>query len=492
MSHTPQEKILIGLKIRQLRTEASWSFEDLSKRSGVSISYLNEIEKGKKYPGPSNLLKIATALRVKVPDLTSGSLSKQMAPIGALIESNFLDELPFELFGISTQQVVEIMARAPERVHAFISAMLEIARNYSVRQENFFLAALRAYQEMHMNYFPDLEAEAKLFMEKHDLSTPGAAKSERLEEVLFDEFGCEVDEEGLAAYPELSELRSVYIPKKKVLMLQPELIEAQRAFQIAKELGFQVLKLKKRPLASSLLRVRSFDQVWNNYKAAYFAVSLLVPERAFVNDLRKFFNLSTWQPDALLQLMHRYRIGPEVFFQRFNVLSNDFDLRKVFFLRIIHHTETGRFEIDKELHLNRRHTPHSNGLNEYYCRRWEAIRLLNELHVSGNDKRMKAGAARMKFAEGAETYLTISVAKVGLPNPKRQVSIMIGIEVDDLLKKHVSWWNDPALPSTQVGVTCDRCSVKDCAERMAEPTLLLKQQKRKTIEDALKKLTGHD
>ncbi len=492
MSRTPQEKILVGLKIRQLRTEAGWSFEEMSRRSGVSVSYLNEIEKGKKYPGADNLHKIAKTFKLKAGQLTSGGLSKQMAPIGALIQSNFLDELPFELFGISTQQVVEIMARAPERVHAFISAMLEIARNYSVRQESFFMAALRAYQEMHMNYFPELEAEAHQFMVKHGLLQPGSAHSKRLEEVLYDEFGCEIDEDSLSAYPELKSLRSVYQPKKKTLLLQPELNEAQRAFQIAKEIGFQQLRLKKRPLASSLLRVQSFDQVWNNYKAAYFAVCLLVPERAFVDALRNFFHLPTWQPEALLQLMHRYRIGPEVFFQRFNVLSNDFDLRKVFFLRIIHHTESGRFEIDKELHLNRRHTPHSNGLHEHYCRRWIAIKLLIDLHNSGNDKRMKAGAARMRFAEGKEEYLCISVAKPGSPNPDRQVSIMIGIEIDALLKSHVHWWNDPDIPQTQVGVTCDRCPITDCAERLVEPSLLQRQLKRKKMEDALKKLTGND
>jgi XRE family transcriptional regulator, fatty acid utilization regulator len=487
MAHTPQEKILTGLKIRQHRQEAGWSFEEMSRKSGVSVSYLNEIEKGKKYPAAANLEKIAQAFGVTASELTSGSLGKQLAPIGALIESNFLDELPFELFGISTQQVVEIMARAPERVHAFISAMLEIARNYSVKQENFFLAALRAFQEMHMNYFPELEVEAKQFAEKHHLTQPGTSKSERLEELLFEEYHIEVDDQFLEAHPELWRLRSVFVPKKKTLLLQPELIEAQRAFQIAKEIGFQALKIKKRPLTSSLIRVNSFDQVWNNYRAAYFAVSLLVPERSFVQDLKVFFQLPTWQPDALLQLMQRYRVGPEVFFQRFNVLSNDFDLRKVFFLRIIRSTETGRCDIDKELHLNRRHTPHANGPNEHYCRRWVGIKLFQELNVP--DKRIAAGASRMKFAGSDDEYLCLSVAKVGLPNPDNQVSIMIGIEVDAFLKKQIAWWNDPSIPVTEVGMTCDRCAVQNCAERMAPPTLLERSKERKIIEESLRKIT---
>lgn len=489
MARTPQEKILTGLKIRQRRQEAGWGFEEMSRQTGVSVSYLNEIEKGKKFPGAANLARIAEAFGVEPQELTGGGLTKQLAPIGALIESNFLDELPFELFGISTQQVVEIMARAPERVHAFISAMLEIARNYSVRQENFFLAALRAYQEMHQNYFPELEKEAHAFMQKHKLTTPGSARPLRLEEILFEDYGVEIDEVELGAYPELRHLRSVYVPKEKKLLIQPELIEAQRAFQIAKEIGFQALKLKKRPLASSLVKVKSFDQVLNNYKAAYFAVCLLVPEEAFVEDLKTFFSLPTWQPDKLLQLMQRYRIGPEVVFQRFNVLSSYFNLRKVFFLRIIHHTETDRFEIDKELHLNRRHTPHSSGINELYCRRWVSMRLLHDLSQGGNERRIVSGAARMVFAEGAEEYLCISVAKVGLPNPNRQVSIMIGIELDGLLKKTVQWWDDPTIERMDVGLTCDQCSVANCAQRMAPPVALERAKERKKVEETLKKLT---
>jgi XRE family transcriptional regulator, fatty acid utilization regulator len=239
-----------------------------------------------------------------------------------------------------------------------------------------------------------------------------------------------------------------------------------------------------------LLKVNSFDQVLNNYTAAYFGVCLLVPKDPFVEDLKRFFALPTWQPEAFLQLMQRYRIGPEVIFQRFNVLSDYFDLRKVFFLRIIHHTESGSFEIDKELHLNRRHTPHSSGVNDLYCRRWVSMQLLQDLSQGDNERRIKAGAGRMRFADSAEEYLCISVAKLGLPNPSKQVSIMIGIEVDTLLKSTVLWLDDPAIQSAVVGVTCDRCAVANCDQRRAQPTTLDRIAARKKVEETLNKLTN--
>lgn len=55
MAKTQQQKIVLGLKVRQFRQERGWNFEELGKRTGISVSYLNEIEKGKKYPQSKNL-----------------------------------------------------------------------------------------------------------------------------------------------------------------------------------------------------------------------------------------------------------------------------------------------------------------------------------------------------------------------------------------------------------------------------------------------------
>ncbi|HAI38788.1 MAG TPA: DNA-binding protein, partial [Maribacter sp.] len=45
-------KLIFGLKLKQIRTEKDLSLFGLSKICGLSKSYLNEIEKGKKYPKP--------------------------------------------------------------------------------------------------------------------------------------------------------------------------------------------------------------------------------------------------------------------------------------------------------------------------------------------------------------------------------------------------------------------------------------------------------
>lgn len=494
MAKTQLQRIVLGLKVRQFRQERGWNFDELGRHAGISPSYLNEIEKGKKYPQPENLEKLAAALGITPEFLAAPELTKQYAPLGELLQSNFLNDLPLDFFGIEVQQVVEIIARAPDRVNAFVSALLEIARNYSLHNEHFYFAALRAYQELHVNYFADIEQVADAFVQQHNLPENGGVPADLLAQLLVTQYRYTIDEKGLDAHPELHSVRSVFHPRKRRLLLNSRLNERQRAFQLAKELGFNALRLKERPLASTLLRVRSFEEVLNNYKAAYFAVALLVNRRAFVHDLRDFFAQPTWSDRFLLDLLAKYQASPEVLFQRFNVLSLDFDLHKVFFLRFIHDTERDRFDMDKELHLNRRHQPHASGLDERYCRRWLSLSLLRDLQARqqqpGDETRLLAGVQRALFADTGEEYLCLAVAKPGYPTMGRNVSVTLGIQLDDRAREVIRFWDDPAIPRIRVNVTCERCGIADCAERAAPPVALQQREARKQVEDVLSRLTG--
>ncbi|MEM6805455.1 MAG: helix-turn-helix transcriptional regulator, partial [Bacteroidota bacterium] len=42
--------LIFGFKVRYLRQKFEYSYQELSKKTGLSTSYLNDIEKGKKYP----------------------------------------------------------------------------------------------------------------------------------------------------------------------------------------------------------------------------------------------------------------------------------------------------------------------------------------------------------------------------------------------------------------------------------------------------------
>lgn len=494
MAVTQQQRIIFGLKVRQFRMERGWNFEELAQRTGISISYLNEIEKGKKYPQANYRERLAEVLEVPYDFLVSPELTKEFAPLGELLHSKFLNELPLDLFGIGMQSLVEIIANDPAKVNAFISALLEIARVYALREEHFYFAALRAYQELRGNYFEEIELAAAEFVRNHALSENGGLTRQVLSEILEQEFQCSVNADGLGPYPMLHWLRSVYNPNSREILLNGRLNERQRCYQLAKELGFNVLNLNKRPLASNFLRVGSFEEVLNNYKAAYFAVAILVNRESFVRDIGDFFALPAWDAQVIAGLMAKYQASPEVFFQRFNVLTRDFGLDKVFFQRVVHHLDTDEFEMDKELHLNRRHQPHASGLGEHYCRRWLSTSLLRELQgfqaQSGQLEAPLIGVQKATFLTTGEEYLCIGIAKPGHPTPGRNVSVTLGVLLDDHAKSRIHFWNDPAIPSRTVNVTCQRCSINDCVERAAPPKMIIRREERRKMEEILQQLTS--
>ena len=93
-------RIIFGLKVKHLRKEKNLSLLELSDLTGISISYLNEIEKSKKYPKSDKIFKLAEVRGVNYDYLVSLKLEDKMKTISDLLQSDILSELPLELFGI--------------------------------------------------------------------------------------------------------------------------------------------------------------------------------------------------------------------------------------------------------------------------------------------------------------------------------------------------------------------------------------------------------
>jgi len=95
-------KAIFGLKLRQYREAKKFSTQELAAKAGVSASYINEIEKGKKYPKADKIMSLATALEVDYDEMVSLKLGKQLGQLSDLLKSNAFQEMPLELFGIKT------------------------------------------------------------------------------------------------------------------------------------------------------------------------------------------------------------------------------------------------------------------------------------------------------------------------------------------------------------------------------------------------------
>jgi len=60
---------LLGMNIKRFRVNSGLSQEELSEKASISVPFLGAIERGEKWPSPSNLAGIAQGLEVNPYDL---------------------------------------------------------------------------------------------------------------------------------------------------------------------------------------------------------------------------------------------------------------------------------------------------------------------------------------------------------------------------------------------------------------------------------------
>jgi hypothetical protein len=160
---------------------------------------------------------------------------------------------------------------------------------------------------------------------------------------------------------------------------------------------------------------------------------------------------------------------------------------------VIHNPHTGEYELDKEMHLERRHHPQGSGLGEHYCRRWISLTLLQDMEEL-NNKNERAevliGAQRSKYFGTEDEYVCFTIARRPAFFPQRNISVTIGFLVDKEMKAKIKWWNDPLIPRRIVNQTCERCTITDCKERAAPPVIAEQREQRQLIQDDLQRLMG--
>lgn len=480
-----------------MRLDRGLSVSELAQQSGLSVSYVTEIEKGRKYPKADKISALANAMQVDYDTLVSLKLSKKLEPISDLLRSKFLTEIPLELFGIDPSDLLELLAEAPAKVSAMIRTFMDIALSYNMSVERLYLTMLRSYQEMHDNYFPEIEAEAERFLNEFAPATAPTlyqpVGEALLTNLLKTRYDVHIEYFDPLSQPELVSLRSVFRPENKRLHLNMALSPEQRSFILAREVGFQYLNLKNRPYTYSWVEADSFEQILNNYKASYFAGAILIRRDVLVTRLTELFSRDTWSNDAFLQLITEFGSTPERFFYRLsNVLPSHFGIDQLFFYRFNHTAGQTSFQLTKEMHLSRQQGPRGI-VDEHFCRRWIAWTILQELQSLQQTKGFDGTLCRAQLSEYADSkqqYLIISVAHPFQPQFQQNISVSMCFAVNDALKRKMKFMNAPSdeIPFRVVNEACERCGIFDCRERVAAPVVLQKKRQFAGMKKAMENL----
>ena len=458
-------KLILGFKIKHLRTRGGIPYQELSGKTGLSVSYLNDIEKGKKYPKPDKIRALAEAFEIGYDDLVGTKSDKKLQPVIELLNSGFFKFFPSEEFGFNTEKLIDFFSNSPDRISAFISTILKMARSYQIEKEHFYRIALRSYQDMHDNYFPELEASSGELKKKKLSSIPTIQELKQ----LLKAYDVKLDEKALGSNKRLRQFRSYYSEEKNVLFLSDQLSSSQKRFLIAKEIGFQFLDLEERPYETNLNKEVSFEKLLNNFKASYFAACLLMSGDDLVADINQMALQTTWNPRLFYDLLKKYQVTSETLLQRFtNVLPKHFGIDDLFFIRLDNAKGLVNYRITKELHLSHLHQPYQNQLSEHLCHRWVSISSIKSL--SSQSKQHFVDAQISNYWQSKNSYFCISIAESGRFDNQNGSSITLGLAMNERLKGTFNFLKDPSLKQRTVHTTCETCSIEDCEHRVAPPS----------------------
>jgi predicted transcriptional regulator len=141
-------------------------------------------------------------------------------------------------------------------------------------------------------------------------------------------------------------------------------------------------------------------------------------------------------------------------------------------------------QILKELHLNQQQAPHANATNEHYCRRWIAIKNLENL--KGNEKITDAQISHYK--DSGLSYLVISTSQKNPFSDGTNRSYCLGILLNPNSLKKIKFAKSDSVKTANVGVTCETCSIADCEVRQAPPIRLEKENFNEEMKKAIAKI----
>ena len=111
----------LAKNIKTFRSNRNWSQADLAEKSGLSIVYLSDIERGNKWPYLNTLVKLANAFKVEVYELLK---PESILP---LTEASFLSK-----YSQYNEEIAAILAKSWETAEKQASkALTALKKHYS-------------------------------------------------------------------------------------------------------------------------------------------------------------------------------------------------------------------------------------------------------------------------------------------------------------------------------------------------------------------------
>ena len=458
MAGNSKRKILIGPRLKRLRTSLGLTQAELAQRIDVSATYVNLIERNQRPVSANVLLKLAEVFDMDLSDVAQDS---DVSLVNEL--QTALRDPVFGKLSIDRNQLEDLVGAGPKVIKAFID-LHERYRDLALstysdtnlladREEVELLEettkpvrAVREYLHQKKNYFPDLDAAAS---ELHrELKATGAPLGMAVRDRLTDKHKLKVRVLPVHAMPSIF---SYFDRHRAGIDLSELLHPAGQRFQLAFQLAF----LEHAPLIDEHVRDAGFKDentigLARVSMANYMAAATLMPYDPFLEACER----TKYDVDLL---SHRFETSFEQTTHRLTTLQKP-DARGIpfFFIRI---DIAGN--VAKRFSAGRFHFSKFGGA----CPLWNIHRTFEQ-----------PGEILTQLIQMPDdtTYMSISkaVTRSFGHYGRAPVRAAIGLGCDVAYAPKLVYWNsfqDRKPDPTPIGVNCYLCDRANCPSRAFAP-----------------------
>ncbi len=468
--------LVLSLKVSWLRQQGEYSLAELSKKSGLSQSYLNDIERGRKYPSPGKILELAEALNVSYDELISLKLSGKLAPLSALLNSSVMQEIPFEIFGFTRSDLINLMTGSPEKFATFTDSVMKVTQKYGVEIDEFIEAAIRSYKELHYLSFPDIDQKATDFLKgiTADLTIS------TLESWLSSEHRYQIHKQQLDKDTELSELPYIYFAGAKPrLYLNNKLSATEMLFTLCQIAGYEYLGLQERMASGEFSDQATFDQIRNRERSFLFAMNLIAKAYTDENHFQPFAEMTKCNFPTLEKLLNSIPMPIKAsvpFLMR--ILHSKYGVQNMFYQHYEVPRERSEISLREELHFGESLPFSENIPNAHHCRRLTGV-------ISDTDSN---GVFRTSPLHSDESYVVWRFSERSSVKNGIEDRILLGIKDELSTRKKLAFISDYSLSNFESHNHCESCPIANCEQRAADPTIHKKSVKRERMRKAIENL----
>ena len=453
----------IGSKIRKERRLKGLSQSELSKNLGISASYLNLLESGRRKITVPLLIKIGNELSLSLKDLTMESNKRILSDVMEVLSNEIFDDLD-----ITNLETTEFISSNPNIAKALLTlndsykslrddmqTRLEKMDGESAIKEKkssrLPVEIVSDFLQENKNYFDTLERKSEVLRDRIGLRFgPGIGSTEiKFTSYLKNEYNVDVK-----IVPPEDDQKSIkkFDSKKNILFLSEMITYTARNFHLAYQIAF----FNGHDLIEEIIKENKFysEEVIPLLKISllnYFAAALIMPYDDFLISAKKY------KYDVEI-LMHHYAASFEQITHRLTNLQRPGNEGVPF-----HFLKTDiAGNVSKRFSLSGIHIPRHGGS----CPRWNVyIAFLGPGKIHPQISRMPDGKVYFCIARAFEK----GIEKHGVPRS----FVSIGLGCDIHYAKELTYSEGMDLSNknleTPIGVSCRICPRIDCQQRAFPP-----------------------